>query len=323
MELISIKNVKLNRLVNNLRAVSIILAMVVIVIATTNSGSTKDLGKETQEEGIEIAVGQDSLEGGKLEGPTEWAEGHIDVAMAIEDEPKLEVFKQVMSTNQDDNELELMILGENEELNNIEEGEEAIKIKEQQQKDRDKIKEQQQKDRDKIKEQQDRIKSQKQQLSRGVARISPTKSYETVERTVQNALVDIAEPDANYGEYKVDITGGNRRDLEALVMGEAGGEGFIGAAIVAQAIKDTMVMDNNYNVRSIKQMHKYSATLSKEPNQDSVDAVAYIFDEGGYAIKHRVIYFYAPKGVKGNWSKFHESQKPLIQYKNHKFFDRK
>lgn len=138
----------------------------------------------------------------------------------------------------------------------------------------------------------------------------------------QGGLLEINNPDPEYTNKVVSITGNNRDNLERLVMGEAGGEGFEGAALVAQAIKDTMILEDEYSVVKIKDDYGYCADFSKTPNEDTLDAVSYVFDEGGYAVKHRLIYFYAPRWVKNNWSRFHESQNFIIQHKGHKFFDR-
>ena len=146
----------------------------------------------------------------------------------------------------------------------------------------------------------------------------------TTEVSMKNhgGLLNISNPDINYTRKIVSITGDNRDKLERLVMGEAGGEGFEGAALVAQAIKDTMILEDEYSVVKIKDAYDYCADFSKTPNEDTLDAVRYVFDEGGYAVKHRLIYFYAPRWVKNNWSRFHESQNFIIQHKGHKFFDR-
>lgn len=137
----------------------------------------------------------------------------------------------------------------------------------------------------------------------------------------QGGLLEINNPDPEYTNKVVSITGNNRDNLERLVMGEAGGEGFEGAALVAQAIKDTMLLEDNYDVKWIKKEYKYSASLNKEPNEDAINAVKYVFDDGGYVVKHRLIYFYAPKWVKNHWSGFHESQDFIIEWSGHKFFD--
>lgn len=133
---------------------------------------------------------------------------------------------------------------------------------------------------------------------------------------VRNAAKHI---DENYQGKSVKLSKHNRDLVERLVQGEAGTEGFIGAALVAQTIRDTMLEDNVYDLMTIKRTHGYSGRLTIEPNQEVLDAVAFIFDNGGYVVQHRLIYFYSPDNVK---SSFHESQKFIIEHGGHRFFDK-
>ena len=135
----------------------------------------------------------------------------------------------------------------------------------------------------------------------------------------QGGLVDIANPDPNYTNRVVNITGADRDVLERLVMGEAGNQGFIGAALVAQALKDMYILGNYSTIEQVRVNCGYYGSLSRKPNQDVLDAVNYVFDQGGYVVKHRVLYFYAPSIVNSAW---HESQQLVIQYNGHRFFDR-
>lgn len=135
----------------------------------------------------------------------------------------------------------------------------------------------------------------------------------------QGGLLDIANPDPNYKGKAIKITGSDRDMLERLVMGEAGNQGFEGAALVAQCIRDMYILGGYDSINSLRINCKYSGSLKKEPNQNVLDAVSYIFDEGGYVVKHRILYFYAPKYVYSSW---HESQNNIINHGGHKFFDR-
>ena len=136
----------------------------------------------------------------------------------------------------------------------------------------------------------------------------------------QGGLLDISHPDSNYRGTAISVTGNDRDILERLVMGEAGNQGFEGAALVAQAIRDMYILGDFSSVDSVRRNCGYSGSLRRTPNQDVLDAVSFIFDEGGYAVKHRVLYFYAPALVR---SSFHESQNLVIDYKDHRFFDRR
>ena len=132
-----------------------------------------------------------------------------------------------------------------------------------------------------------------------------------------NALLSIDCADENYTGAIVTLTPEDRDILERLVMGEAGGEGYEGAALVAQAIRDTMVYRGFGSVNDVRIACKYSGSLKKTPNQNVKDAVAYVFDQGGIVVKHPIFYFYAPGMVR---SSFHESQKFIIEHGGHRFF---
>lgn len=132
------------------------------------------------------------------------------------------------------------------------------------------------------------------------------------------ALIAGDRIDSNYHGQSIVLDSENRHTLECLVMGEAGNQGFIGAALVAQTIHDTMLNDGDFNVNSIRIKHGYTGSIDNEPNDDVKQAVAFIFDKGGMAVQHRLIYFYAPKVTS---SDFHENQKFIVTYKGHKFFD--
>lgn len=126
--------------------------------------------------------------------------------------------------------------------------------------------------------------------------------------------------DEGYDGAKVELTSKNRELVERLVQGEAGAEGFIGAALVAQTLRDTMVESDVYDLMKIKKSHGYSGKLIIKPNQEVLDAVAFIFDNGGYIVQHRLTYFYSFNNTK---SEFHESQKFILEHGGHRFFDKK
>ena len=139
------------------------------------------------------------------------------------------------------------------------------------------------------------------------------------ESKTQGGLLDIANPDDGYSGRVIEVTGKDRDILEHLVMGEAGNQGFEGAALVAQCIRDMYIAGGFNSVDEVRRNCGYSGKLNNVPNQNVLDAVSYIFDKGGYAVKHRIFYFYAPRYSAG---KFHETQNNIINYKDHKFFDR-
>ena len=131
------------------------------------------------------------------------------------------------------------------------------------------------------------------------------------------ALIDIAEPDETYTGTIVKLGNTDRKLLENLVMGEAGCEGFNGAALVAQAIRDAITYKGFSTVAKVREALKYSGNINNVPNDDTLNAVSYIFDNGGCAVKHKIFYFYAFHRIKSKW---HESQKFIIEVGNHRFF---
>ena len=134
------------------------------------------------------------------------------------------------------------------------------------------------------------------------------------------ALLEIDNPDVYYNGGAIKITGAERELLERLVMGEAGCEGYEGACLVAQTIRDFMLYKGYTTVESVRTSCKYSGSLKREPNKNVKDAVAFIFDEGGYAVRHKIFYFYAFKNTKSSW---HETNPFVIQHRGHRFFDSK
>ncbi len=132
-------------------------------------------------------------------------------------------------------------------------------------------------------------------------------------------LLTISNPDPNYIGRSVSLTAYDRDVLEHLVMGEAGGEGYIGACLVAQTIRDTLLEDGYSSVEAVRIGCSYYGSLYNTPNEDVLNAVKFIFDEGGSAVQHSLHYFYAPAVCT---SGFHESQEFVVEHNNHRFFDR-
>lgn len=161
----------------------------------------------------------------------------------------------------------------------------------------------------------------------GPAAVSNKEMNEKVEEAsnlvplnVPGPLLDAANIDTGYVSAPLSITGQNRADLESLVFNEAGAEGFIGASLVAQTIRDQMNFSGITSARQIKSRFGYSGAINGKTNATARQAVAYIFDEGGMAVQHRLFYFYAPRLCK---SSFHESQNFVVEYRGHRVFDRR
>ena len=131
-------------------------------------------------------------------------------------------------------------------------------------------------------------------------------------------IMAVDAPDYNYTPQAIKLSDKDRDLAYRIVMGEMGSEGFIGCAIVAQAIRDTMNLEGYTSIQEVIDKYGYVGSTSITPNQDSIDAVNFIFDETGSAVQHRVLYFYAT-WINSDW---HESQNFVVQYSCVRFFDR-
>ena len=132
-------------------------------------------------------------------------------------------------------------------------------------------------------------------------------------------LVAIDNPDKTYECAKVTLTDEDRDLLERLCMGEFGSGGFIGAALIAQSVKDAMCFDGYPTVESVIKNCHYTGSTKIGTNEACIQAVSYIFDENKDAVQHRIMYMYNPDMVQ---SAFHESQNYILTYQTVRFFDR-
>jgi hypothetical protein len=145
-----------------------------------------------------------------------------------------------------------------------------------------------------------------------------------IEEVKSSTGIDVSKPllnaevvDSEYRGAQISLSAGDRDLLERLVMGETNGQGLEGAALVAQCIRDT-ILDRGYNsIDALRKGMRYAGSVDTEPNQEVLDAVSFIFDDGGMAVQHKLMYFYAFKKCGGG---FHETQQFVIEYKDHRFF---
>lgn len=133
------------------------------------------------------------------------------------------------------------------------------------------------------------------------------------------ALIDSYRVDENYGKRVLKLSESQLKAVAGLVMGEMGGEGYIGCCLSAQAIKDRMIDMNCFDVYAFKKKAGYTAAIKSNPNEDSIKAVNYVFNEGGYAVKHRILYMYG-SGI--CYSAWHETQKFIVEYNKERYFDK-
>lgn len=121
------------------------------------------------------------------------------------------------------------------------------------------------------------------------------------------------EPDDLNSVYE--LSDYERRVVECIVMGEAGGESWKGKALVAQCILNACLKDG-ITPSEVRAKYKYSG-WNENPSEDVKTAVSSVFDDGNMITNEPILYFYAPKVV---YSKWHESQCHVITEGGHKFF---
>lgn len=132
-------------------------------------------------------------------------------------------------------------------------------------------------------------------------------------------LIAIDNPDKTYACSQVNLTDEDRDLLERLCMGEFGSGGFIGACLIAQAVKDAMCFDGYTSVAEVIKKCRYTGSIDIGTSDACRQAVQYIFDENHDAVQHRIMYMYNPYMVR---SAFHESQNFILSYCGVRFFDR-
>ena len=132
-------------------------------------------------------------------------------------------------------------------------------------------------------------------------------------------LVAIDNPDTTYQCAQVTLSDADRDLLERLCMGEFGSGGFVGASLIAQAVKNAICFDGFTSVSSVIKECRYTGRTDIPANDACKQAVSYIFDENHDAVQHRIMYMYNPELVQ---SPFHESQNYILTYQSVRFFDR-
>lgn len=131
-------------------------------------------------------------------------------------------------------------------------------------------------------------------------------------------LLDIENPDPNYAPYVISLSDSDRDLIERIVMGETGYDGYTSMCLVAQCIRDAYIKGNYSSVLQLKSDYGYCGVTSITPSRECKEAVAFIFDQGGAAVQHRVLCYYATNYCTSSW---HESQNFVCQVNYQRFFD--
>lgn len=126
-------------------------------------------------------------------------------------------------------------------------------------------------------------------------------------------LLDIDNPDPNYTPQSFSLSDSERYQIACVVMGEFGGGGFTGCALIAQSIRDAMA-EYGYSASSITSSMGYYG-YNSSPNSSSYEAVDWIFD-GNAAVQHRILYM---NNSPGGW---HGTQQYILDYQGVWFFDK-
>lgn len=112
-----------------------------------------------------------------------------------------------------------------------------------------------------------------------------------------------------------EISAKDRRILECVVQGEAGGESLEGKMWVATCLLNAMKREGNASAEYVRVQYQY-AGWSESINDDTVRAVSRVFDDGE-VMHDSVLWFYAPKYCNGKW---HEKQEFVSEIGGHRFF---
>lgn len=117
---------------------------------------------------------------------------------------------------------------------------------------------------------------------------------------------------------RYDLTDEERYELASVVTAEADGECFAGKMAIAQCILQAAEDDG---ISPIEVLAKYSYAIRRpKPSEESLIAVAAVFDFGWLATSEPIKYFYNPDLVESN---FHESQIFVVTIGSHRFFKEK
>lgn len=110
-----------------------------------------------------------------------------------------------------------------------------------------------------------------------------------------------------------------------MVAGEAEGESYEGQWAVAQCIYQACINDN-LQPSEVKIQYQYSGwneTLEFDNPElwaQIEEVVSRVFDYGEMCVDDEILWFYAPFWMKNGVSKWHESQRFVIEIGGHRFF---
>ena len=134
---------------------------------------------------------------------------------------------------------------------------------------------------------------------------------ETEPITAPELTVPAQIPTARY-----QLTAEERELVCQVVMAESGTEPFDGKMAVSQCILNACEKTGK---RPAEVIAEYGYTDRRvEPNAETREAVAAVFDAGETVTDANILYFYAPEFVSSEW---HEAQTYVMTVGGHRFFE--
>ena len=143
-----------------------------------------------------------------------------------------------------------------------------------------------------------------------------TNKVETIEpiKITETKIVDEPEQPIEV-ESLFCLSDYERNVAECIVMGEAGNQSYEGQILVAQCLFNACLKEG-LKPSEIKTEYRYSG-WHENPSDSVKNAVSAVFDDGYKMTEEFILYFYAPKYSKSKW---HESQRFVIEEGGHRFF---
>lgn len=130
--------------------------------------------------------------------------------------------------------------------------------------------------------------------------------------------------DSSYKGKVYKLTTKERDYIEKIVMGEFG-TSYAGSVFIAQCIRDALVYGYCKNPMDLRKSSANGGMgydgYNENVNSNAKNAVAYVFDNGGNAVQHRMLVMCTDEyynAFPGNW---HSTQKYITKYENVMFFD--
>lgn len=130
--------------------------------------------------------------------------------------------------------------------------------------------------------------------------------------------------DSNYKGKVYKLTDKERDYIEKIVMGEFG-TSYAGSVFIAQCIRDALVYGYCKNPMDLRKSSANGGMgydgYNPNVNANAKNAVAYVFDNGGNAVQHRMLVMCTDEyynAFPGNW---HSTQNYITKYENVMFFD--